>query len=260
MAGDSSDADVSRTYVVTHLPGDGIGPEVTAVARHWSTSRQAARLRGRLAALPAGRRPLPAHRRGPAGRGAGRAAQVRRDPAGRRRHPGGARPACWSAACCCGCASSSTCTSTCARAKLRAGVRRRTAQRGPRRVVVRENTEGLYAGAGGIVHKGTPFETATEESLNTRAGGRALRPLRGRAGRGKRSGKLTLVHKTNVLINAGSLWMRVAQEVAAETGVQARLRARRRGLPVHGQRPGPVRRDRHRQPVRRHPHRPRRRL
>src|SRR6202042_3286640 len=37
-------------------------------------------------------------------------------------------------------------------------------------VIVRENTEGLYAGAGGIVHRGTAFESATEESLNTRAG------------------------------------------------------------------------------------------
>jgi len=86
-------------------------------------------------------------------------------------------------------------------------------------VVVRENTEGLYAGAGGTVHRGTAFETATEESLNTRAGvERCVRYAAALAAR--RSGKLTLVHKTNVLTNAGSLWMRVAQEVASETGVQ----------------------------------------
>jgi 3-isopropylmalate dehydrogenase len=85
-------------------------------------------------------------------------------------------------------------------------------------VVVRENTEGLYAGAGGIVHKGTAFETATEESLNTRAGvERCIRYAAALAR--KRSGKLTLVHKTNVLVNSGSLWMRVAQQVAAEEGV-----------------------------------------
>jgi 3-isopropylmalate dehydrogenase len=85
-------------------------------------------------------------------------------------------------------------------------------------VVVRENTEGLYAGAGGIAHRGSSFEVATEESLNTRAG--VERCVRYAAGLAKRrSGKLTLVHKTNVLVNAGSLWMRVAQEVAAETGV-----------------------------------------
>jgi 3-isopropylmalate dehydrogenase len=86
-------------------------------------------------------------------------------------------------------------------------------------VVVRENTEGLYAGAGGIVHRGTAFETATEESLNTRAG--VERCIRYAAQLAKRrSGKLTLVHKTNVLVNAGSLWKRVADEVAAEQGLQ----------------------------------------
>jgi len=85
-------------------------------------------------------------------------------------------------------------------------------------VVVRENTEGLYAGAGGIVHKGTAFETATEESLNTRAGvERCVRYAAGLAA--TRTGKLTLVHKTNVLTNAGSLWMRVAEQVTAQTGV-----------------------------------------
>jgi 3-isopropylmalate dehydrogenase len=85
-------------------------------------------------------------------------------------------------------------------------------------VVVRENTEGLYAGAGGIIHRGTHFEVATEESLNTRAG--VERCVRYAAGLAKRrSGKLTLVHKTNVLTNAGSLWKRVADEVATEQGV-----------------------------------------
>ena len=85
-------------------------------------------------------------------------------------------------------------------------------------VVVRENTEGLYAGAGGITHKGAAFETATEESLNTRAGvERCVRYAASLAA--GRSGRLTLVHKTNVLINAGDLWHRVATEVAAEVGL-----------------------------------------
>src|SRR6266436_1000672 len=85
-------------------------------------------------------------------------------------------------------------------------------------VIVRENTEGLYAGAGGTVHRGTAFESATEESLNTRVGvERCVRYAAGLAA--KRNGKLTLVHKTNVLTNAGSLWMRVAEEVAADQGV-----------------------------------------
>jgi 3-isopropylmalate dehydrogenase len=86
-------------------------------------------------------------------------------------------------------------------------------------VIVRENTEGLYAGAGGIVHKGTQFETATEESLNTWAGvRRCVRYAASLAA--ARSGRLTLVHKTNVLTHAGDLWHRVAQQVAAEAGVE----------------------------------------
>ncbi|HUA30790.1 MAG TPA: 3-isopropylmalate dehydrogenase [Streptosporangiaceae bacterium] len=85
-------------------------------------------------------------------------------------------------------------------------------------VIVRENTEGLYAGAGGIVHRGSAFETATEESLNTRAGvERCVRYAAELAAR--RRGGLTLVHKTNVLTHAGDLWRRVAGEVAAEAGL-----------------------------------------
>jgi 3-isopropylmalate dehydrogenase len=85
-------------------------------------------------------------------------------------------------------------------------------------VIVRENTEGLYAGAGGTVHRGTAFESATEESLNTRAGvERCVRYAAGLASR--RRGRLTLVHKTNVLVHAGDLWRRTAGEVAAEAGV-----------------------------------------
>jgi 3-isopropylmalate dehydrogenase len=85
-------------------------------------------------------------------------------------------------------------------------------------VIVRENTEGLYAGAGGTVHRGSSFETATEESLNTRAGvERCIRYAAGLAA--ARNGRLTLVHKTNVLVHAGDLWLRVAREVAAEHSV-----------------------------------------
>jgi 3-isopropylmalate dehydrogenase len=85
-------------------------------------------------------------------------------------------------------------------------------------VIVRENTEGLYAGAGGTVHRGTAMESATEESLNTRGGvERCIRYAASLAAR--RSGRLTLVHKTNVLTHAGDLWARTARDVAAETGV-----------------------------------------
>ncbi|MER6594630.1 3-isopropylmalate dehydrogenase, partial [Micromonospora purpureochromogenes] len=83
-------------------------------------------------------------------------------------------------------------------------------------VVVREGTEGLYAGAGGVLHRDTPAEVATEESLNTRHGvERVVRDAFARAARRERR-KVTLVHKTNVLTHAGSLWARAFAAVAAE--------------------------------------------
>jgi len=83
-------------------------------------------------------------------------------------------------------------------------------------VVVREGTEGLYAGAGGTLRRGTPAELATEESLNTRHGvERVIRDAFDRAGRRPRR-KLTLVHKNNVLVHAGDLWTRVFHEVAED--------------------------------------------
>jgi 3-isopropylmalate dehydrogenase len=83
-------------------------------------------------------------------------------------------------------------------------------------VVVREGTEGLYAGAGGTLHKGTPAEIATEESLNTRHGvERVIRDAFARAVRRERR-RVTLVHKSNVLVHAGDLWSRTFAEVAAE--------------------------------------------
>ncbi|HEX5542490.1 MAG TPA: 3-isopropylmalate dehydrogenase [Micromonospora sp.] len=83
-------------------------------------------------------------------------------------------------------------------------------------VVVREGTEGLYAGAGGSLHRDTPAEVATEESLNTRHGvERVIRDAFARARR-REQRKVTLVHKTNVLTHAGSLWSRTFEAVAAE--------------------------------------------
>jgi len=82
-------------------------------------------------------------------------------------------------------------------------------------VVVREGTEGLYVGNGGSMRTGTPAEVATEVSLNTAYGvERVVRDAFNRAQRRRK--KLTLVHKTNVLVNAGSLWWRITQEVAAD--------------------------------------------
>ena len=82
-------------------------------------------------------------------------------------------------------------------------------------VVVREGTEGLYAGNGGVLRKNTPHEVASEVSQNTRFGAeRVVRDAFERAmGRRKH---LTLVHKKNVLVNAGDLWQRTVDEVAAE--------------------------------------------
>ncbi len=79
-------------------------------------------------------------------------------------------------------------------------------------VVVRENTEGVYAGAGGTLYQGTPQEVATQESVNTRHGvERVLRYAFEQAR--SRDGRLTLVHKTNVLTHAGGLWSRTFAEV-----------------------------------------------
>src|SRR4051812_20406220 len=82
-------------------------------------------------------------------------------------------------------------------------------------VVVREGTEGPYAGAGGTLREGTAHEVATEESLNTRYGvERVVRDAFARAA--ARRGHVTLVHKTNVLVHAGALWQRAFDAVAAE--------------------------------------------
>jgi 3-isopropylmalate dehydrogenase len=81
-------------------------------------------------------------------------------------------------------------------------------------VVVRENSEGLYAGAGGFHRKGTPSEVAVQESINTRHGvERIVRYAFELAMRPGRRRKLTLVHKTNVLTFAGDLYQRVVNEV-----------------------------------------------
>ena len=82
-------------------------------------------------------------------------------------------------------------------------------------VVVREGTEGLYAGNGGTLRQGTDNEVASEVSQNTYHGvSRVVRYAFELAM--TRRKKLTLVHKTNVLVNAGGLWQRVVDEVAAE--------------------------------------------
>ncbi len=83
-------------------------------------------------------------------------------------------------------------------------------------VVIRENTEGPYVGEGGSLRVGTPFEVATQGSVNTRMGvERCIRYAFDLAASRERK-HLTLVHKTNVLAFAGGLWDRTFNEVATE--------------------------------------------
>jgi 3-isopropylmalate dehydrogenase len=82
-------------------------------------------------------------------------------------------------------------------------------------VVVRENSEGLYSGAGGFQRKGTPHEVAVQESINTRHGVERIVRYAFEAAQNRRN-HLTLVHKTNVLTFAGDLYQRVFEEVGKE--------------------------------------------
>ena len=82
-------------------------------------------------------------------------------------------------------------------------------------VVVREGTEGPYVGNGGVIRRGTAHEVANETSVNTAYGvERVVRYAFDLAERRRR--KLTLVHKTNVLVHAGGMWQRIVDEVARE--------------------------------------------
>jgi len=103
--------------------------------------------------------------------------------------------------------------------KLYPGVSTPLAGKGPGdidMVVVREGTEGPYAGSGGSLRKGTRHEVATEESLNTAFGvERVIRNAFERAQARPRR-RLCLVHKNNVLTHAGDLWTRTFNAVASE--------------------------------------------
>lgn len=83
-------------------------------------------------------------------------------------------------------------------------------------IVIRENTEGTYAGEGGFLRKNTRFEVATQGSVNTRHGVERCVRYAFELARSRDRKHLTLVHKTNVLTFAGDLWERTFNEVATE--------------------------------------------
>jgi 3-isopropylmalate dehydrogenase len=104
--------------------------------------------------------------------------------------------------------------------KLYPGVNTPLKDKGPEHidfVIVRENTEGLYTGAGGFLKKGTPDEVAIQESINTRKGvERCLRYAFEFCLKRNKERKLTLGAKTNVLNYASDLWARTFQDVAKD--------------------------------------------
>jgi len=83
-------------------------------------------------------------------------------------------------------------------------------------VVIRENTEGTYAGEGGALRKGTPHEVATQGSVNTRMGVERCVRYAFDLALSRPARHLTLVHKTNVLTFSGDLWQRTVIDVAPE--------------------------------------------
>lgn len=83
-------------------------------------------------------------------------------------------------------------------------------------VVVRENTEGLYSGAGGSSREGRSEEVAVETSINTAFGVRRCIEYAFALAEKRSRKQLCLVHKTNVLVHAGSLWKRAFDGLAAE--------------------------------------------
>jgi 3-isopropylmalate dehydrogenase len=83
-------------------------------------------------------------------------------------------------------------------------------------IVVRENTEGAYAGEGGFLRRGTPAEVATQGSVNTRFGVERCVRFAFDLAQTRDRRHLTLVHKTNVLTFSGDLWQRTVDQVAIE--------------------------------------------
>ena len=104
--------------------------------------------------------------------------------------------------------------------KLYPGVWTPLKDKGPEQIdftVVRENTEGIYSGIGGVFKKGTPDEVALQVDLNTRKGvERCIRFAYDYTKQRDARKKLTLCAKTNVLTYAHDLWARAFEEVGKE--------------------------------------------
>ena len=83
-------------------------------------------------------------------------------------------------------------------------------------VVVREGTEGPYAGNGGRLRENTPAEVATEVSVNTAFGVERIVRYAFEMANARPRKKLTWVHKTNVLVHSGATWQRIVESVHAE--------------------------------------------
>lgn len=83
-------------------------------------------------------------------------------------------------------------------------------------VVVREGTEGPYVGNGGAIRVGTDQEVANEVSVNTAFGVRRAVEYAFELAQQRERKHVTLVHKTNVLVHAGKIWLRMLEEVASK--------------------------------------------
>ena len=83
-------------------------------------------------------------------------------------------------------------------------------------VIVRENSEGEYAGVGGRVHQGLPLEVATDVSMFTRAGVERIMRFAFRLAQSRPRKLLTVVTKSNAQRHAMVMWDEIATEIAAE--------------------------------------------
>src|SRR5918999_2248146 len=83
-------------------------------------------------------------------------------------------------------------------------------------VIVRENSEGEYAGVGGRVHRGSPLEAATDVAMFTRAGVERIMRFAFRLAQSRPRKFLTVVTKSNAQRHAMVMWDEIAVEIAAE--------------------------------------------